>query len=265
MDSKAKACGGQKMFMPMVKNIIAIASGKGGVGKSTTAVNLALSFQQQGLKTGILDADIYGPSIPHLFNLSGKPESDGKRIEPKEYKGLKTMSIGYMVPKDNAIIWRGLMVTNALKQLLMHVNWGELDLLIIDLPPGTGDAQLTLVQQVNLTGAIIVSTPQDLALIDARKAINMFQKVNVPIIGVIENMSHFKCTNCDARHEIFARGGARKEAEAHNVPILGEIPLHVDIREQSDKGEPIVEAQPDSEIAKSYREIAKQCKPSLKP
>ncbi len=237
-------------------HVIAVASGKGGVGKSTTSINLALGLAALGKKVGILDADIYGPSLPRLIGLNKKPQSDGKKILPIEAWGLQTMSIGYLVAEDAPTIWRGPMVMSAIEQMLRDVAWNELDVLVIDMPPGTGDAQLTLSQRAALAGAIIISTPQDLALIDARKGLNMFRKVNVPLLGIVENMSHFLCTECGARHEIFGNGGAKAEAAKLGVPFLGEIPLEMTIRATSDEGMPIVASQPDSKCANHYRDIA---------
>jgi ATP-binding protein involved in chromosome partitioning len=246
-----------KAGVPGVGAIIAVASGKGGVGKSTTAVNLALGFQANGLKVGILDADIYGPSIPRLLNISGKPQQlEDRKIAPMENYGLKAMSIGFLVEEGTAMIWRGPMIQSALLQMLREVGWGELDVLVIDMPPGTGDVQLTLAQQVPLAGAVIVSTPQDLALIDARKAIAMFGKVEIPILGIIENMSYFLAPDTGARYDIFGHGGAKSEAERIGVPFLGEVPLTMDIRERSDAGTPVVVSDPDSASAAVYREIA---------
>jgi ATP-binding protein involved in chromosome partitioning len=258
------AAAAAKPLAPGVKAIIAVASGKGGVGKSTTAVNLAFALMQLGLKIGMLDADIYGPSIPRMLGISGKPVSaDGKMLEPKLAHGIKCMSMGFLVPEDTPMIWRGPMVQSALQQMLRDVNWGELDVMVVDMPPGTGDAQLTMAQQVPLAGAVIVSTPQDIALLDARKGLNMFRKVDVPVLGFIENMSYFVCPHCGERSDIFAHGGARKEAAALGVEFLGEIPLDIAIRETSDAGTPIVLAQPDSAHAKSYRAIAERVAESL--
>ena len=240
------------------KYIIAVASGKGGVGKSTTAINVALSLLKLKYNVGILDADIYGPSLPKLTGISNKPKSNGKKIVPHNAFGLQAMSIGYLVPEDAATIWRGPMVMSAVEQLLRDVDWQNLDILIIDMPPGTGDAQLTLSQRVKLAGAIIVSTPQDLSLIDARKGLNMFKKVNVPILGIIENMSYFQCTNCDTKHEIFGNGGAKAEAQKLGVPFLNEIPLDISLRTSSDDGNPIVHKEPDSIISQKYMEIGSQ-------
>ena len=241
-----------------VKHIVAIASGKGGVGKSTTSVNVAVALAKQGLRVGILDADIYGPSLPRALGLSGqKPHSpDGKTIIPLEAHGLKVMSIGFMVGEETPMIWRGPMVQSALQQMIYNAAWGELDILVVDMPPGTGDAQLTMAQNVPLSGAVIVSTPQDLALLDARKGINMFLKVNVPILGVIENMSQFTCPSCGETSNIFGHDGARKEAKKLKVPFLGALPLVMDIREKTDNGTPVVTASPDSVAAKSYEAIA---------
>jgi len=245
--------------IPGVRAIIAVASGKGGVGKSTLAVNLALALKAAGRRVGLLDADIYGPSIPRMLGISGQPESeDGKTILPMENYGIVTMSIGFMMAEDTAAIWRGPMVQNALNQLLRNVDWGELDVLVVDLPPGTGDAQLTMAQNVPLLGAVIVSTPQDIALIDARRGVAMFSKVNVPVFGVVENMSYFVCPHCGERSEIFGHGGARETAEELGTSFLGEIPLHLRIRETSDAGTPIVVAEPDSPEAQAYLEVAER-------
>jgi len=244
--------------IPGIKHVIAVASGKGGVGKSTTSCNLALGFAAIGLKTGILDADVYGPSQPKLFGLRGKPRLVGPRmLEPMERFGVKVMSIGFLVEEDLAMIWRGPMVISAITQMLREVAWGELDVLVVDLPPGTGDAQLTMAQQTPLTGAVIVSTPQDIALIDARRGIAMFQKVNVPLLGLIENMSGFCCPACHQVTPIFGHGGARHEAELRGIPFLGEIPLDIAIRETSDDGRPIVATEPDGVHARHYTEIAR--------
>jgi ATP-binding protein involved in chromosome partitioning len=242
-----------------ISHIIAVASGKGGVGKSTTAVNIALGLVGQGLKVGILDADIYGPSMPKLLGISDRPSlvSPGsKMLAPLERYGLKAMSMGFLVDESTPMIWRGPMVMGALVQMLREVAWGELDCLVVDMPPGTGDVQLTLAQQTPLSGAIIVSTPQDLALIDARKGLNMFNRVNVPVLGIVENMSYFICTNCGVRHEIFGHGGAQAEAQALGVPFLGEIPLDAKLRDRSDSGRPVTACEPDSDLARRYREIA---------
>ena len=247
----------QSQGVPGVKHIIAVASGKGGVGKSTTSVNLALGFQSIGLKVGILDADIYGPSMPRLLGLTGKPQAgEGNKLKPMQAYGLKVMSMGFLVDEGVPVVWRGPMVMSALTQMLREVAWGELDVMVVDMPPGTGDAQITLAQQTPLSGAIIVSTPQDLALIDARKGLAMFRQVNVPLLGIVENMSYFVCPKCGERSDIFAHGGARQEAGKLGVPFLGEVPLHMDIRLKSDAGQPIVVSQPNSEHSKTYREIA---------
>ncbi|MGF9693230.1 iron-sulfur cluster carrier protein ApbC [Rhizobium sp. 0TCS1.26] len=247
----------QKVGVPGVKSIIAVASGKGGVGKSTTAVNLALAMLANGLKVGILDSDIYGPSVPRLLNISGRPQQiDNRIIVPMENYGLKAMSMGFLVDEEAAMIWRGPMVQSAILQMLREVAWGDLDVLIVDMPPGTGDAQLTMAQQVPLAGAVIVSTPQDLALIDARKGIAMFRKVEVPLLGIIENMSYFLAPDTGNRYDIFGHGGAKAEAERIGVPFLGEVPLTMDIRERSDAGTPVVVSDPESASALIYREIA---------
>jgi ATP-binding protein involved in chromosome partitioning len=240
-----------------VKAIIAVASGKGGVGKSTTAVNLALGLQGLGLKVGILDADIYGPSVPKLLGLKGKPQlAGGDRLRPMSGYGLEVMSIGFLVEEETPMIWRGPMVMSALTQMLRDVNWGALDVMVVDMPPGTGDAQLTMAQQVPLKGAVIVSTPQDLALIDARRGIAMFRRVNVPVLGIIENMSFFRCPHCGTRSDIFSHGGARREAERLGVPFLGEVPLDIVIRETSDSGQPVVASSPQGSFACIFRDIA---------
>ncbi|MDV7341179.1 iron-sulfur cluster carrier protein ApbC [Terasakiella sp. A23] len=248
----------QAQLMPDVKSIIAVSSGKGGVGKSTTSVNLALAFAAKGLKVGLLDADIYGPSIPRMLGLAGEqPVSmDGKILEPLENHGIKCMSIGFLVEEDTAMIWRGPMVMGALEQLMRDVNWGELDVLVVDMPPGTGDVQLTMAQKVPLTGSVIVSTPQDIALLDTRKGLNMFRKVEIPVLGIVENMSYFSCPHCGGRTDVFSHGGARETAEAQGADFLGEIPLDIQIRETSDGGQPIVASQPDSEHATAYKGIA---------
>ena len=252
--------GGQQQPVKLLEEIgavIAVASGKGGVGKSTTAVNLALALSQKGLKTAILDADIYGPSLPMMLGITEKPDSpDGKRLMPIEKYGLKCMSIGFMVAADTPMIWRGPMVMGALEQMMGDVEWGETDVMIIDMPPGTGDAQLTIAQRVALAGSVIVSTPQDLALLDARKGLNMFKRVEVPVLGIIENMSYFLCPHCGERSEIFTHGGAKNAAAQMGVDFLGEIPLEMAIREGSDTGRPIVATDPDSPQAKAYHAIA---------
>jgi ATP-binding protein involved in chromosome partitioning len=243
--------------VPGVGSIIAVASGKGGVGKSTTAINLALGLRDLGMKVGVLDADIYGPSLPKLLAIKEKPQTiDGKRLKPIERHGLSVMSIGFLIEEETPMIWRGPMVMSALTQMLREVEWGTLDVMVVDMPPGTGDAQLTMAQQVPLRGAVIVSTPQDLALIDARRGIAMFKRVNVPVLGIVENMSTFICPNCGTRHDIFGHGGARHEAERLGVPFLGEVPLDMAIRETSDEGRPIVVSQPDGPHAAAYRAIA---------
>lgn len=248
-----------KRGVPGVNAIIAVASGKGGVGKSTTAVNLALGLASLGLKVGILDADIYGPSMPRLLGLKGKPETiDGRILKPMEKYGIKVMSMGFLVDEETPMIWRGPMVMSALSQLLREVEWAPLDVLVLDMPPGTGDAQLTVAQQVPLAGAVIVSTPQDIALIDARKGLNMFKKVDVPLLGIVENMSYFIAPDTGARYDIFGHGGARNEAERLGVPFLGEVPLTMDVRETSDAGTPVVVSNPEGAQAKVYREIARK-------
>ncbi|GGD27855.1 iron-sulfur cluster carrier protein ApbC [Aureimonas glaciei] len=245
-----------KPGIPGIERIIAVASGKGGVGKSTTAVNLALGFAALGLKVGLLDADIYGPSVPRLLAIKEKPRSNGRIIIPIEAYGLKAMSMGLLVDEETPMIWRGPMVMSALTQMLREVEWGQLDLLVVDMPPGTGDAQLTMAQQVPLAGAIIVSTPQDLALLDARKGLAMFRKVDVPVLGIVENMSYFVCPSCGERSDIFGHGGAREEAARLGVPFLGEVPLHIRIRETSDSGTPVVVSEPDGTHAQIYKAIA---------
>lgn len=237
--------------------IIAVASGKGGVGKSTTAVNLALGLAASGKKVGLLDADIYGPSMPRMMGISGRPDTlDGKTLEPMENYGIKVMSMGFLVDEDTPMIWRGPMVQSALEQMMRDVNWGELDVLVVDMPPGTGDVQLTMAQRVPLTGAVIVSTPQDIALLDARKGLNMFRKVDVPVFGIVENMSYFACPKCGEHTNIFGHGGAKDTASQMGTDFLGEIPLHLDIRETSDSGEPIVVSKPDSDHATAYKAVA---------
>ncbi|MGA6977913.1 MAG: Mrp/NBP35 family ATP-binding protein [Pseudolabrys sp.] len=243
--------------IPGVDAVIAVASGKGGVGKSTTAVNLALGLRDLGLKVGMLDADIYGPSLPKLLAIKEKPQTiGGTRLKPIERYGLTVMSIGFLIDEETPMIWRGPMVMSAITQMLREVEWGKLDIMVVDMPPGTGDAQLTMAQQVPLKGAVIVSTPQDLALIDARRGVAMFKRVNVPVLGVVENMSYFLCPSCGTRSDIFSHGGARHEAERLGVPFLGEVPLHMTIREKSDAGLPVVATAPDGEHARIYRDIA---------
>ncbi|CAA9286198.1 MAG: [4Fe-4S] cluster assembly scaffold protein Mrp (ApbC) [uncultured Acetobacteraceae bacterium] len=253
----AKAPAGQgPMLLPDVSKIVAVASGKGGVGKSTTAVNLAVALAIQGLRVGLLDADIYGPSLPQMLGARERPRTEGQRIIPIRRWGLLAMSIGFLVEEDTAMIWRGPMVMGALEQLMGQVEWGALDVMVVDMPPGTGDAQLTMSQRVPLAGAVIVSTPQDVALIDARRGVRMFEKVNVPVLGLVENMSVFCCPNCGHRAEIFGHGGARREAERLGVEFLGELPLALNIRELADAGTPIVAARPDTPEAAGYRRIA---------
>ncbi|MDR3437677.1 iron-sulfur cluster carrier protein ApbC [Telmatospirillum sp.] len=248
----------EEPLMPGVKAIIAVASGKGGVGKSTTAVNLALALQSLGLSVGMFDADIFGPSQPRMLGVSGaQPTSpDGQSINPIEAFGLKVMSIGFLVPEDSPVVWRGPMVMGALEQMMRQVQWGELDVLVVDMPPGTGDTQLTMTQRVPLTGAVIVSTPQDIALLDARKGLNMFRQVNVPVLGIIENMSYYICPNCGHEAHIFGHGGAKFEAVKLSTDFLGEIPLDIDIRTTSDEGQPIVVSKPESPHAQAYKDIA---------
>jgi ATP-binding protein involved in chromosome partitioning len=250
--------------VPGIAAIIAVASGKGGVGKSTTAVNLALALHELGLKVGILDADIYGPSMPKLLGIRERPESaGGNRLRPIERHGMPVMSIGFLIEEETPMIWRGPMVMSALTQMLREVEWGTLDVLVVDMPPGTGDAQLTMAQQVPLKGAVIVSTPQDLALIDARRGIAMFRRVNVPVLGIVENMSTFVCPHCGTRSDIFGHGGARREAERLGVPFLGEVPLDIAIREKSDAGSPVVSAGADNPHAQYYRDIAVRVRDGL--
>jgi ATP-binding protein involved in chromosome partitioning len=250
--------------IPGVAAVIAVASGKGGVGKSTTALNLALGLRDLGLRVGLLDADIYGPSVPRLTGIHEKPVlNDDKKMIPIERFGLAIMSIGFLVEEDTAMIWRGPMVMSAITQMLRDVVWGTLDILVVDMPPGTGDAQLTLAQNVPLKGAIIVSTPQDLSLIDARRGLAMFKKVNVPVLGIVENMSYFQCPHCGTQSDIFGHGGARHEAERLGVPFLGEIPLHMSIRATSDSGTPVVDSEPDGAHAKIYRAIGAKVRDQL--
>jgi ATP-binding protein involved in chromosome partitioning len=256
--------GEQPVGVPGIGSFIAVASGKGGVGKSTTAVNLALGLRDLGLKVGLLDADIYGPSLPRLLAIKERPQMiDGGKLKPIERYGLAVMSIGFLVDEETPMIWRGPMVMSALTQMLHEVEWGALDIMVVDMPPGTGDAQLTMAQQVPLKGAVIVSTPQDLALIDARRGIAMFRRVSVPVLGIVENMSYFLCPQCGSRSDIFGHGGARREAEQRNVPFLGEVPLHMDIREKSDAGLPVVATEPDGPHAKIYRDIAVKVREQL--
>jgi len=242
--------------LTLISNIIAVGSGKGGVGKSTTAVNLAIALQREGARVGLLDADIYGPSIPSMLGVKGQPSTDGEKIVPKEAHGLKVMSIGFLVEEDTPMIWRGPMVTSALQQLLNDTTWGQLDYLVIDLPPGTGDIQLTLAQRIPTAGAVIVTTPQDIALLDARKALHMFRKVDVPVLGVVENMSTHICTACGHEEAIFGQGGGEQMAKDFEIPLLGQLPLTMEIRSSMDAGEPTVAHSPDSPAAKSYRSMA---------
>lgn len=253
-----------KRFKVQAKNIIAVASGKGGVGKSTFAVNFAVALKKLGNRVGLLDADIYGPSVPRMMGISGRPQANNnKQLIPLESYGIKCMSIGFLIGVDTPTIWRGPMVMKALEQMFNGVEWGELDFLIIDLPPGTGDAQLTLAQSSKLSGSIIVSTPQDVALIDARKGINMFNRVEVPVLGIVENMSYFICSNCEERHEIFSHGGAKKEAEKFQTNFLGELPIDKNLRIYSDEGRPVCIADPKSDTARKYLEIAEKITKNL--
>jgi ATP-binding protein involved in chromosome partitioning len=244
------------LLLPDVKAIVAVASGKGGVGKSTVAVNLAVALALQGHKVGLLDADIYGPSLPRMLGLLRRPEVRGDKMQPLEAWGVKCMSIGFLVEEETPMIWRGPMVMGALEQMLGQVNWGELDVLVVDMPPGTGDAQLTMAQRVALTGAVIVSTPQDIALIDARRGVKMFERVHVPVLGLVENMSYYCCPNCGHRAELFGHGGARAEAARMQTTFLGEVPLVLEVRTASDAGTPIVAASPESDSAKAFRAVA---------
>jgi ATP-binding protein involved in chromosome partitioning len=263
--ARAAPRGEATLGVPGVEAIIAVASGKGGVGKSTTAVNLALGLAALGLKVGILDADIYGPSLPKLLAIKERPQTlGGTRLKPITRYGLTVMSIGFLIDEETPMIWRGPMVISALTQMLREVEWGALDVMVVDMPPGTGDAQLTMAQQVPLKGAVIVSTPQDLALIDARRGIAMFKRVNVPVLGIVENMSYFMCPQCGTRSDIFGHGGARHEAERLGVPFLGEVPLHMTIREKSDSGLPVVATEPDGPHAKIYRDMAAKVRDQLK-
>ena len=243
---------------PRIRNVIAVGSGKGGVGKSTTAVNLALALRAEGARVGILDADVYGPSIPAMLGLSGKPESpDNKSIEPMRAFGVEAMSIGLLVDQDTPMIWRGPMATSALMQLFNDTLWGDLDYLLIDLPPGTGDIQLTLAQKIPVAGAVIVTTPQDIATLDAKKALKMFEKVEVPVLGIVENMAVHTCSNCGHVEHLFGQGGGERMAAQYGVPLLGSLPLDIAIREQGDAGQPVVVAAPDSAVAQAYRQTAR--------
>jgi ATP-binding protein involved in chromosome partitioning len=258
---EVKAHSVQKSLKPIdnIKNIVAVASGKGGVGKSTTAVNLALALSAEGARVGILDADIYGPSQPRMLGITAKPESkDGKTLEPLNSYHLQAMSIGFLIDEETPMIWRGPMVTQALEQLLNDTNWTELDYLVVDLPPGTGDTQLTLAQKVPVSGAVIVTTPQDIALLDARKGLKMFEKVEVPVLGIVENMSIHICSNCGHEESIFGAGGGQLMSEQYGVDLLGQLPLDIRIREETDGGKPTVIAEPESRIAQIYREIARK-------
>ena len=256
---QAANAGGPRPQIPGIRSIVAVASGKGGVGKSTTATNLALALKQLGLSVGVLDADIYGPSQPRMLGISGRPSSpDGRILDPMGNYGIKCMSMGFLVAEDTPMIWRGPMVQSALQQMLRDVAWGELDILVVDMPPGTGDAQLTMAQQVPLTGSVIISTPQDIALLDARKGLNMFRKVDVPVLGIIENMSLFICPNCGHESHIFSHGGAKEVAAKLGMTFLGELPLDIEIRETSDSGQPIVVSHPESPNAQMYIEIARK-------
>ena len=244
-------------FIPQVKNAIAISSGKGGVGKSTVSATIAVALTQMGAKVGLMDADIYGPNIPIIMGTETAPKQEGGKLIPAESHGVKMISMGYLVPEDQAIVWRGPMIHGAIQQFLRDVAWGELDYLLVDLPPGTGDAQLSISQLVPLTGAVIVTTPQAVALHDSRKGLAMFQKVNVPLLGIIENMSYFACPHCNERTEIFSHGGGRKAAGQLKIPFLGEIPIDPSVREGGDKGVPVLISQPDSKISDAFRMIAK--------
>jgi len=252
------AVQGELKPLANVRNIIAVGSGKGGVGKSTTAVNLALALAAEGLAVGVLDADVYGPSVPMMLGLSGKPDSpDGKTIEPMRAHGIEAMSIGLLVDQDTPMIWRGPMATSALTQLLTETRWGDLDVLVVDLPPGTGDIQLTMAQKIPVAGAVVVTTPQDIATLDARKALKMFEKLGIAVLGLVENMAVHVCGNCGHAEHIFGEGGAARMSAQYDVPVLGSLPLEVGIREQGDAGTPIVAAQPDSAAAQAYRDVAR--------
>ena len=252
------AVQGELQPLPNVRNVIAVGSGKGGVGKSTTAVNLALALAAEGLAVGVLDADVYGPSVPMMLGLSGRPDSpDGKTIEPMRAHGIEAMSIGLLVDQDTPMIWRGPMATSALTQLLTETRWGDLDVLVVDLPPGTGDIQLTMAQKIPVAGAVVVTTPQDIATLDARKALKMFEKLGIAVLGLVENMAVHVCTNCGHAEHIFGQGGAARMSAQYGVPVLGALPLEIGIREQGDAGTPIVAAQPDSPAARAYRGVAR--------
>jgi ATP-binding protein involved in chromosome partitioning len=252
------AVQGELKPLPNAHNIIAVGAGKGGVGKSTTAVNLALALHQQGLKVGILDADIYGPSVPTMLGLSGKPDSpDGKSITPMQAYGIEAMSIGFLVEDDTPMIWRGPMATQALTQLLRDTRWGDLDVLVVDLPPGTGDIQLTMAQKIPVAGAVVVTTPQDVATMDARKALKMFEKVDIPVLGLVENMAAHVCSQCGHTEHIFGSGGGQWMSDTYGVPVLGSLPLEISIRAQGDAGQPIVIAEPDSPAAQAYQDTAR--------
>ena len=252
------AVQGELKPLANVRNIVAVGSGKGGVGKSTTAVNLALALAAEGLAVGVLDADVYGPSVPMMLGLSGRPDSpDGKTIEPMRAHGIEAMSIGLLVDQDTPMIWRGPMATSALTQLLTETRWGDLDVLVVDLPPGTGDIQLTMAQKIPVAGAVIVTTPQDIATLDARKALKMFEKLDIAVLGLVENMAVHVCGNCGQAEHIFGEGGATRMSAQYDVPVLGSLPLQVSIREQGDAGTPIVAAEPDSAAAQAYREVAR--------
>ncbi len=252
------AVQGELKPLANVRNVIAVGSGKGGVGKSTTAVNLALALAAEGLAVGVLDADVYGPSVPMMLGLSGRPDSpDGKTIEPMRAHGIEAMSIGLLVDQDAPMIWRGPMATSALTQLLTDTRWGDLDVLVVDLPPGTGDIQLTMAQKIPVAGAVIVTTPQDIATLDARKALKMFEKLDIAVLGLVENMAVHVCSNCGHAEHIFGEGGAGRMSEQYGVPVLGSLPLQVAIREQGDAGTPIVAAQADSAMAQAYRDVAR--------
>jgi len=257
--------GAAAPLLPQVRAIVAVASGKGGVGKSTVAVNLAVALARGGLSVGLLDADIYGPSLPRMLGVTTRPEAEGKIIRPIEAWGLKAMSIGFLVEEETPMIWRGPMVMGALEQLMGQVSWGALDVMVVDMPPGTGDAQLTMAQRVPLAGAVIVSTPQDIALLDARRGVRMFEKTRVPVLGIVENMSFFCCPNCGHRTDLFGHGGARAEAERLGVPFLGEVPLLLAIRETADAGTPIAASAPDSDAARAYAAIAERLRATLDP